>query len=417
MRILATIAALLAAVFCVYAIQWSGRIATADLAASANTREGFARAIQLAPDDPELRMKEALFRANAEDSTDADQDLRLAAKMNPLDSELMMTMGLRDEFQGNNAGAEAELRKAVEVDHQFKPAWTLANFYFRRQEPEKSLPLLEKVLNLEPLGFDTDPVFALIWTELEGKDETATSRKVLEIVPDRGERRIQYLGYLVRAGKADAAVDAWPVVLKSFDAKDAGEDEIAINFDDLLVKQRKIDAAVRVWNALVQKGVVKGGQLDVAKGLSIADPEFQFSDDGRAFSWGRAEVPGIYASRISSGMRLEISGNEPENFVLLRVTAPVEPKRLYHLRWSADGSALASPHDPGFVFDVAFDPSETKAWVTCDPMLASEKAQCDFATPEDQNSVQIRLRYTRANGTVRANGVLQLDSVRLERAK
>jgi hypothetical protein len=325
-----------------------------------------------------------------------------------------MSIGLREEFRGDRVSAERDLRRAVEVDRQFKPAWTLANFYYRLNEPEKGRPLLKQALHLEPLGFDPSPVFELCWSEEGDGDEAAKSRKVMELIPGHGERLVQYLSFLVNTKRADAALDAWPKVIESVDFKNAGQVSILTDTADFLLKQGRTAGAVKVWNDLVDRGVGKGERLNPESGASVADPNFQFPTDGRAFAWGVAQIPGVFTSKIASGLRFEIDGNEPEGFVLLGVTAPVISGRQYHLTWKADGTALNSPHDPGFQFEVAEKPGE-KGFALCGGLLATGNSRCDFLTQGD--NVQVRLRYGRAQGTVRANGVLQLDSVRLEPAK
>jgi tetratricopeptide (TPR) repeat protein len=403
--------------FCTFAVWWSVRIAVADLAASDKTMEGFSRAMRIAPNDPELRMQEALFRSDNDDgenSLSVDEDLRLASRLNPYDSNLLMTLGVREEFRGDNTTAEAYLKRAVEVDRQFKPGWTLANFYSRTGQPEKSRPLIKHVLGLEPLGFDPDPVFALCWEEAGAGDEVETSRKILELIPAAGTRRVQYLSFLMKTKRADAALELWPQALQVFDAKDAGEVSVVMEFNDFLIRQNRIPDAVKVWNELAGRGVVQGEHLSLAKGVSVADPEFQFPLDGRGFHWRLNETPGVFPGKVASGLRLEISGNQPESLTALSVIAPVVAGKAYRLRWKIDGSALNSPRDPGFAFQVMDGASAETVAMQCGSMLAAGVATCDFVGPRDSGAVQIRLRYSRAPGTVRASGVLELSSVRLE---
>ncbi len=92
--------------------------------------------------------------------------------MSPLDSGVLMALGLREEFRGNPAKAEAYLVRAAEIDHQFKPAWTLANYYNRTNQPDKGWPMIERILNLDPLGFDLAPVFELCWRQASDNQTT-----------------------------------------------------------------------------------------------------------------------------------------------------------------------------------------------------------------------------------------------------
>ncbi|HVV47571.1 MAG TPA: hypothetical protein VHC72_20310, partial [Bryobacteraceae bacterium] len=139
---------------CGFAIWWSVRTARADWLASAGTAGGLQKARLLAPDDPVLTARAALDRSDSGDPSPAiDEELQRAARMNPFDSSLLMTLGLREEFRGNNAAAETDLVRAAAVDHQFKPAWTLANYYYRTNQPDKAWPMIERILRLDPLGY------------------------------------------------------------------------------------------------------------------------------------------------------------------------------------------------------------------------------------------------------------------------
>ena len=202
---------------CGLAVWRSVRIAAADWLASEGTTESFERAIHFAPENPQLLARAAILRSdNGDPSPAVDEELRRAALMNPFDSALPMTLGLREEFRGNSAGAESYLVRAAEIDHQFKPAWTLANYYYRTNQPDKSWPMIARILSLEPLGFDPTPVFELCWNQAAG------SRKILSLIPRRGHRPVQYLEFLINTQRAEAAFEVWPVALGSADPADLG---------------------------------------------------------------------------------------------------------------------------------------------------------------------------------------------------
>jgi len=63
--------------------------------------------------------------------------LREAVEQNPRFSAGWMELGLEAERGGQLEEAEAELLRAAHYDHRFLPAWTLANFYFRRNNQEE----------------------------------------------------------------------------------------------------------------------------------------------------------------------------------------------------------------------------------------------------------------------------------------
>lgn len=355
---------------------------------------------------------------NGDPSPAVDEDLQRAARLNPLDSSVLMTLGLREEFRGNSAEAERYLVRAAEIDHQFKPAWTLANYYYRAGLPDKSWPMIRRILRLEPLGFDPTPVFELCWKQAGG-NQAADAGKILGLIPERGQRAVQYLQFLIGTHRADAALDAWPKALAAADPANPYDSGTLTGFADFLAGADRMPEAVTVWNELVDRGIVHSGRLDPAKSVSIADPDFKFSPSPNTFGWHVTEIPGVFSSGFSGSLRLEINGDEPQTFQVLSTFAAVLAGTHYHLRWKSDGSALNSPQDPGFSFLIVQQSGEVVT--QCPPLLSRGNPACDFLTLADERPgrvgrAQINLRYTRAQGTTRISGILQLFTVRLERA-
>jgi tetratricopeptide (TPR) repeat protein len=410
--------------FCGFAAWRSIRIARADWLANAGTLNALERAIRLAPDDGNLLAQAAIYRNDNDDqSPEVEEDLLRAARLNPFNSGVLMTLGLREEFRGDSVRAESFLRRAVEVDHQFKPAWTLANYYYRSGQPDKAWPLIGRILNLDPLGFDTGPVFELCWRQ--GADNHVSfSRRILGLLPRRGQRPIEYLAFLIRTRRIEAALDAWQEALAAADPADSFDSETLIGFPEFLAGADRVAEAVTAWNQLVDRGIIHSGRLDPAKGISVADPDFKFASLARSFGWRPAEVPGVFASGLPGSLRFEMSGDEPESARFLFVYAPVVSATRYHLRWKSDGSSLSSPRDPGFGFLIVQgqpgrEPGEV---ITQCPLLLAPAETCDFTTPAAARPGQIEqaridLTYTRAPGTTRVSGTLQVFTVRLEIAR
>ncbi len=397
---------------CGFAIWWSIRTARADWLASAGTAEGFAKARLLTPGDPNLETRAALDHSDSGDPSPAvDEELRRAARMNPFNSSVLMTLGLREEFGGENAGAEEDLVRAAAVDHQFKPAWTLANYYYRTNQPDKAWPMIERILHLDPLGYDPSPVFDLAW-KLAKND--AASRKIQSLIPPQGPRPVEYLRFLMQTKRTDEALAFWPEALAATNGADAAGFGMLTAFPDFLLRTDRVPDAVRVWNGLVDRGILASGRLDPAKGESLADPQFRHPPGAGAFGWRVTDVPGVFTSGFSGSVRMEISGDEPQSFQNLSARAAVLPSARYRLSWKIDATALSAPADPGFRFEI-FRGQEQDP-IECPPLLASGTG-CEFETGGETREVRLDLRYTRATGTTRVSGVLQLLSVRLEPAR
>lgn len=413
---------------CVLVVWRSVRIAVADRIASAGTAEALERALRYAPNDERLLAREAIARSDGGDSSpEVDRQLRRAEEMNPLDSAVRMTIGLREEFLGNRAKAEQELVRATEVDAQFKPAWTLANYYERTGQVEKSWPMIERILNLEPLGYDPAPVFEMCWRAADGDAE-----RILNLIPKEGHRPVQYLAFLMATKRTDAALEAWPTALKAANAADSGDTTTLKGFVDYLTAADRTAEAVLAWNELVDRGMVRSGKVEPAKGESIADPEFQFPTTRDGFGWRVDEISGVNIDNATGLLELEVSGDEPESFGAFWTWAPVVSGKRYRLTWKSDGGMLSMPDDPGFSFRIVHETHCTRATeagacaagnavTQCPPILAAgNSAGCEFTAAEDGKEIgraRIEFGYARAQGTTRPSGTLQISEVRLGFAK
>ena len=100
--------------------------------------------------DPEaaLRSPNWIRAAHLAGFESSSADLRTAVSLNPRLSSAWIQLGLDAEAEGNFPEAEADLLRAAGVDRLYLPAWTLANFYFRRGDAEKFWPWAERAARL-----------------------------------------------------------------------------------------------------------------------------------------------------------------------------------------------------------------------------------------------------------------------------
>jgi len=91
--------------------------------------------IQLAVAEVRLRLNPALA---------SPFEPRVAVSLNPRLSSAWIQLGLDDEAEGNMAEAEIEFLQATRVDHQYVPARTIANYYFRRGNSANFWPWARK---------------------------------------------------------------------------------------------------------------------------------------------------------------------------------------------------------------------------------------------------------------------------------
>jgi tetratricopeptide (TPR) repeat protein len=391
---------------CVFSVWRALHIAAADWVARSGSVDSLVKAMRYTPDDPRLLARLAMARNDNGDQTPAvDDQLRRAALLDPYDSNLLMTLGLREEFAGNHAAAERDLTRAAEIDHQFKPAWTLANFYDRAGEPARALPMIQRILALDLLEFDLRPLFALSWRVVGDRPAA-----VFSLIPKKAPLPVRYLEFLVETRRTDAALQAWPAALAAGDphvSRDAGT---FTGFTDFLANAGRLGDAVSVWNQLVDRNVIHAGRLDPAKGVSVADPGFRFPAAAGAFAWQMADIPGVATGAFNGYLRLEISGDEPESFRILSLLAPIMPARRYRLAWETDASALSDPKDPGLSFRI----SQGDVVKECPPLLTSPRCEFTSAAGSPVSAASLSLGYKRAPGTTRVSGTLHLSGVRLD---
>ncbi|MGA2717077.1 MAG: hypothetical protein ABSG41_28665 [Bryobacteraceae bacterium] len=392
---------------CAFLTARSIRISVADWRAQQGLN-GLERALRLEPGDSVLLARAALIRNESGDmSPAADRQLLHAAEADPLNANLLMTLGLREEFRGHLAEAERYLTRAAEIDHTVKPAWTLANFYYRNDQPDKTWPMIRRALNLNPLAFDPTPIFDLCW------NETSDSKKILDLIPARGRTPVYYLAYLMNKKKAEAAVEFWPRLLEAAGQPDQGVVDLTTAFVEFLEEANRMPDAIRAWNQLVERNIVVSARLDPKAGVSIADPEFSFPLLERGFGWRVTREAGVTVTQASSSLRFEFDGNEPEASVLLTTVAPLVPGRAYRLVWSTDASRLSSRQDPGFVFQIVQQPGDVIT--ACQPLLqAGDDGACRFNSLPNAGAARLDLIYKRALGTTRVEGTLRIASVKLE---
>jgi tetratricopeptide (TPR) repeat protein len=125
------------------------------------------------------------------------EELRAAVSLNPRLSSAWIQIGLDAETNGNLPEAETDLLRAARVDHLYAPAWTLANFYFRRGDEEKFWTWAERAAALT--SDDYRPLL-----RLADALETSPSRVAARLGGGAPLLRA-YLDILINAHRLDSA--------------------------------------------------------------------------------------------------------------------------------------------------------------------------------------------------------------------
>lgn len=115
------------------AATWSFRVAVSSYLASAVTVGGLEQAIAWCPGQSlnHVRLSALISESDPKRAIDL---LQKAVVLDPEDSRSWIDLALRREMSGDLPTAEQDLMRAAAVDSQYLPRWSLANFYFRRED-------------------------------------------------------------------------------------------------------------------------------------------------------------------------------------------------------------------------------------------------------------------------------------------
>jgi tetratricopeptide (TPR) repeat protein len=382
--------------------------AWSDLLRSSGDLSEIQHSIQLTPIDTRPMLREAAFRAAVDPLGKEDEKiLQRATTLNPRDAEAWMALGLKAEMQGNLPLAEKDLLHAADLDHTFKPAWTLANFYVRSGDDEKfwhwiriCIDLVEP-RNAEILTFDPRPMFALCW------NVTDNANQIFErAIPRKHFILRSYLTFLASASRFDAAL---PVARELFPMAEKVDFDVLINLCNSMITLNNPSAAIEIWNAMIQRKLLSYAELNPAAGISLTNGDLRVVPARQGFDWRFIRPGGIYEtySGDPSFVRLDFDGDEPEHCDVLSQVVPLVPGRRYRLEYRYETTGLPAPVT-GLRWAVAptgFGDITARE----EGGKPGETSSFEFTAPLDKSLVNLGMKYDRAPGTVKIKGSFKLS--------
>ena len=372
---------------------WSARAGWADWLASRNTADSLQDAVRWIPLQADYHFRLGVLTGDR-------GPFERAAALNPLDAATWMELGLRSEAAGDTAVAERYLLRAAQVDRQYLPRWTLANFYFRRQNLEQfwtwAAAAADRVYG------DATTLFRLCGAVTEDGE------LIRRLPITRPDLRLQYLLYLMQANRMDVAAPAIRGVLESHRDIDV---PLVLVACDRLIDEKQSDAAIAIWNRLAAEHRIPFSPVN-ASSPGVINADFATPPTSHGFDWRLPVYPGITPSRDSNplALRLGFSGEQPEACELLSQFVPVREDSPYRLTFFYRTAGL--PSQTGLRWYV--HDAETGAPLAEGPELAGSgdrSGVLPFRTPHGCRMVRLVLRYGRAPGTTRITGDLVLRKV------
>ncbi len=334
-----------------------------------------------------------LFRALQMEYAGADStaELERAAALSPLSSAPRLRLGLAAEARGDVKNAEKWLLDAARVAQEFEPRWALANFYFRQDRRDDFWKWMRTALEVS-YG-DRRPAFDLCWRA--GRD----AGEILErgVPPQRRDVLAAMLSYSLEKHREDAGTVANELA-KFHDAGDVPLLDAACSvMIESAMESGDAEGAAHLWTAAghSRTGAPAGG---------VWNGNFASAIEGEGFDWRLDNPPGVMPVRLEGrGLRIELSGRQPEAARLLRQIVLLDPHRRYRLEWSARTNAL--PEITGLTWTLG-----NRRF----PLIASEDEKKDGAAIAVQKPLTpLELWYQRPSGQVRAEGWVEIREVSL----
>lgn len=299
-------------------VYYSARLAYADWLYRRDTVASLQEASRLWPmrAEPAARLAQLLPEV-------AEPYLRDAVARDPHYSRGWYELGLRAEIAGDYGRAEQFLLRAAAHDRMFLPAWTLANFYFRRQQPDKFWGWAKQAAEMS--YSDLRPLFRL------AMEFTHDPGQIADRIVNAPRSQRDFLLFLLEQDLVEQAV---PVARRV--AANAGKDDqpVLLYFSERMLLSGNVPAAIEVWNGLSGAGLIAHEKVSAQQPLTNAlfSHVLLGNDRSPAFDWRPQQPEGINVVPATPTVRISFSGKQPEVTDLLWQFVPVEAGRKYRLQ-------------------------------------------------------------------------------------
>ena len=378
---------------------WSILVGGADYWARQFTVAGTEKALALTPWQAAYDVQLALLISD-DNPQRASEALERAVALNPSDSISWIELGLRVESDGHNGAAERYFLRAAEVDKEYLPKWTLANYYFRRDEESRFWFWTKAAAQM--LYGDPLPLF-----RLSGK--VSEDGKLIDRLDiRRPDTQASYLSYLLSQNRLDLI---GPATRRLLDQDREADVPLLLMACDRLIDAKLADEALTVWNGLAKTGRIPYASLAPGAENILTDNNFLPTPVLQGFAWRLPTVAGISASREENppGLRLTFSGAEPEDCAPLVRVLPVRENTSYE--FTALYRTAGIQPNTGLGWRVTdLDGGNINIMASPESLASEDAAQSviRFITPSGCRLVRIALAYRRTLGTTRIEGAIVL---------
>lgn len=331
MRLILIVPVVLALAGVWFALRWYTGNTVADYAPNmeAGALETVRSATGVAPDDPLTHFVLADLEMNSlphEQLGQAVLEYEKAVSLSPNDYRLWMALGQAREQAGDVAGAERDLRRAVELAPSYAyPRWYLGNLLLRAGREEEAFSELRRAANAYPEM--RKQVFNLAWQFYRGDAEA-----LAHSMGDSAEERAQLALYFVVHERVDDALKLWSGLNA---AEKKSEREAGAEIMKAVLAAKRFRAALEIERAIAAEGahVPQIGEM-----MNGGFEESYARDDAGGYGWQlkssqQAQVTLDAAKRHGGAHSLRIAFNARERLEFNNASQliVVDPSTQYRL--------------------------------------------------------------------------------------
>jgi hypothetical protein len=377
---------------CCLGIWSSWKLARADYLFRMDTGDSVRAAISLAPDGWEYTMRLAQL-----DQAHSGDLLRTALRLNRYNAEADIELALQYEAEGDFGNAEKMLLAAYDVDRTYLPRWSLANYYFRRNNMPAFWSWARSAAEMP--ADDIGPLF-----DLCGRASPDSATVTTAILNGKPEMIRQYLGFLLGKDQLVSIAGIARELVRSGDPE--SDRPLLLAAVNRLVAANDATSAIALWHFLIEQRWV------VADDTVPNNAEFARAPLPVSFDWSLSEYPGLHSWPGPSGLETEFNGSQPEDCTIAEQAVPLTAGN-YTMSYGYRTSDI--PPDTGIRWQIIDSKSNVVLADSSD--LSSETLRYSslaFSVPTDTPFIRLRLVYRRALGTTRFSGMLVVLSTQIK---
>jgi hypothetical protein len=416
-RSVRTLASVVAMLFCVWAMWFSGRVAFSRLLARYGTIVANVSALNaatgLTPSDAETHYARAALSNNMGQPAEALREMELAVSLRPRDYDLWLELGMTRDELGDSAGALSAFNESVRLAPYYsQPRWQRGNLLFRIGRYDEAFADLRNAATSNP---DLVPNFVDLAWGASGHDAGLTE----QIFQPRDDgAHLTLARFFAAHGKPIEAV-------AHFKLAHNNSDQLRNDLIRQLVAAGGLTQAYELWLA----GAKSQGHADPAQKAVIHDGGFEGAliIDEAGFGWHPSHEPGLSLSLDAQqphtgthSLRVDFSGNSNPGAQIVSQLVLVEPATRYKLNFAARLQKIVTGGPPVIIVNEATGERRELGRSAALSQGTSGWQTFSFEFPTGPTSEAIVISLQRENCTTSPCpifGLLNLDSFSLERVK